>query len=145
MTPDESALLREARNARDASYAPYSRFHVGAALQGADGVAYTGCNVENASYGLTSCAERGAVQAAVVGGCRSFGRLALSTDGPAPVAPCGACRQVLAEFAPELDIVSEAEGEVRRWTLGELLPARFEMEDLRRAGAGPLDDREERT
>lgn len=97
MTLDE--LFQIARQAAAAAYAPYSRFRVGAALLGADGAVYTGCNVENRSFGLTICAERSAVVQGVSRGCRSFTALAISTpDSPVPVGPCGACRQVLSEF-----------------------------------------------
>lgn len=145
MTSDTDGLLERARAARERAYVPYSRYPVGAALEAVDGSVHVGCNVENASYGMTICAERGAVMAAVAAGRRRFRRLALSTLGPEPVSPCGACRQVLAEFAPELMIVSEAGSAVRSWTLDELLPARFALEDLRRAGVGPADDEEECT
>jgi cytidine deaminase len=94
-----------------------------------DGNVYTGCNVENASYGLTVCAERAAVANAVVKGARQYRRLAIVTEGTQVVAPCGACRQVLNEFAPGLQVVSEASGERserREWTLQELLPEPFE-------------------
>jgi cytidine deaminase len=124
----DDALLERARGARERAHAPYSRYRVGAVLEATDGSLYDGCNVENASYPVTLCAERGALSAAVVAGRTTYRRLALSTSGPRAVAPCGACRQALAEFAPELEIVSEAGGEVRRWTLDELLPAQFVLD-----------------
>lgn len=126
------SLLEEARAVRLRAHAPYSSFPVGAALLADDGSVHVGCNVENASYGLTICAERAAVCAAVAAGRTRFRRLALSTARGAPAAPCGACRQVLAEFAPELEVVSEvgsgAEVRQERWLLSELLPARFSLE-----------------
>lgn len=134
---DPETLLARAREAQDRAHAPYSGFKVGAALLAEDGTVHVGCNVENASYGLTQCAERAAVCAAVAAGVNRFAAIAIVTDGVEAVAPCGACRQVLAEFASELSIVSEAEGERREWTLGELLPAPF--------GGAPRERRETTT
>jgi cytidine deaminase len=122
---DLDTLLKEAAGARESAYAPYSGFRVGAALLSGGGTVYTGSNVENASFGLTTCAERVAVFAAVHAGERTLSAVAISTDGPGPVAPCGACRQVLAEFAPDIRVVSEAAGERREWRLGDLLPDPF--------------------
>src|SRR5262245_4602228 len=98
-----AALIKAALDAREQAYAKYSQFPVGAALQTADGRMFVGCNVENASYGLTICAERAAVFAALAAGQRQFARLAIASAGGA--APCGACRQVLSEFASELPIL----------------------------------------
>ena len=123
MSPD--SLLERAAGARRAAYAPYSGFTVGAALLCEDGSVYTGSNVENASLGLTTCAERTAVFAAVHDGHRTFTAVAISTGGPTPAAPCGACRQVLAEFAPDIRVFSEAGGVRREWSLSELHPDPF--------------------
>ncbi len=123
---DLESLIDEARAVAANAYAPYSGFHVGAALLAEDGSVHVGCNVENASYGLTVCAERSAVASAVAQGARRFRAVAIVTDGERPVGPCGACRQVLAQFAPDLVVVSETGGLRKQWTLGELLPVPFE-------------------
>ncbi len=122
------SLLEAALRVRDRAYAPYSGYRVGAALLVADGTVFVGCNVENASLGLTVCAERSAVSAAVAAGHREFRRLAISVEGGDPAAPCGACRQVLGEFSPGLPIVSESDGVCREWSLDALLPERFYLE-----------------
>jgi len=118
-------LIEAARRARDNAYAPYSDFAVGAAVLAADGRVFPGCNVENSSFGLTVCAERNAVAAALVAGCRPTA-VAVVAGGTA-VAPCGACRQVLAEFDPMMPVVlATASGERHEVTsLGALLPGAF--------------------
>jgi cytidine deaminase len=124
-------LISAARSAQARAYAPYSNFRVGAALESIDGEVFTGCNVENASYGLTICAERAAISAAVGAGARRFRRAVVVSDVDPPAAPCGACRQVLAEFG--LDLPIEAVGPQRSvsWRLADLLPAAFGPEQLR--------------
>jgi len=109
------------------AYAPYSRFRVGAALETESGAVFTGCNVENASYGLTICAERGALAAAVAQGHRRFVRLVVTTEDDHAVAPCGACRQVLAEFGTALEVHGIGKKERRRWILQDLIPEVFEL------------------
>lgn len=115
--------------ARARAYAPYSGYRVGAALETDDGRVFEGCNVENASYSVTCCAERVALYSAVAAGARDFRRLVVVAGGPTPH-PCGACRQALSEFAPDdLPITVVADGGKRhRFTLGELLPKPFRME-----------------
>jgi cytidine deaminase len=121
--PDFSSLIQNARQAREAAYAPYSGFSVGAALLGASGRVFLGCNVENISFGLTICAERAAVCAAIAAGEKDFSAIAVIADAPVPVTPCGACRQVLAEFSPSLPVCSaNLEGETYLRSLTELLP-----------------------
>lgn len=128
MTRDWTGLPDIARAAQGRAYAPYSNFHVGCALVGKSGAVYKGCNVENSSYGMAMCAERSAVSAAIVNGEREFTHMLLVTDADAPESPCGACRQVLNEFAPDLEILSlGADGSEQRWTIADLLPAPFEF------------------
>jgi len=118
-----SALVETAIAARSEAHAPYSNFAVGAALKCADGTVFTGCNVENLSFGLTMCAERVAIGAAVVAGHRDFRCIAIVADTDSPISPCGACRQVMAEFNPSLAIISgNLKGRSERFSLAELLP-----------------------
>ena len=122
MKPTE--LIDLARKVRKKAYAPYSRYKVGAALLGKSGTVYTGCNVENASYGHTVCAERTAVLKAVSEGETEFEALALVTKNGG--SPCGACRQVLSEFAPKLTVyIADKNGDYRTTTLSKLLPDSF--------------------
>lgn len=119
-------LVALARKVLPLAYAPYSRYPVAAALVTAEGEVFTGVNVENGSFGLTICAERNAVAAAVSAGRRRFSRLAVVAQGDLPPLPCGACRQVLAEFAPHLQIfVAAGEAAVQEYSLQELLPHAF--------------------
>lgn len=120
-------LLRHAREARKHAYAPYSRFPVGAALLADDGQVFTGCNVENASFSLTHCAERVAVGTAIARGARRFRAVAVvGPEDDAPCPPCGSCRQVLWEFGPDLVVVlPDGEGGAQTVPLRELLPGAF--------------------
>jgi pyrimidine-nucleoside phosphorylase len=132
---DLTSLRAAARGARAEAYARYSGFAVGAAVRTADGRTFTGANVENASYGLTICAERTAVFAAVLAGARSIAAVAVSGPDGVTTAPCGACRQVLAEFAsPGVPVTyARAGGDWADTTIGELLPQAFDPAAL---GAG---------
>jgi cytidine deaminase len=125
-------LIDAARKAREQAYAPYSRFQVGAALEAKDGTVFHGCNVENASYGLCNCAERTAFFAAIAAGYRpgQFKTLAVIGQTDGPIAPCGACRQVMIELGtPELEVVlSNLAGEVEVTSAAALLPGAFYLE-----------------
>jgi cytidine deaminase len=124
---ETNELIQAALDAQQRAYCPYSNFPVGAALRTAGGKIFQGCNVENASYGLTNCAERVAAGAAVAAGEREFTAIAVVSRGG--VSPCGACRQFLAEFSPDLPIVmvdSLDPSKISETTLDKLLPGRFE-------------------
>lgn len=125
-------LIGRAREAMHNAWAPYSEFRVGAAIEAADGRVFVGCNVESASYGLTICAERMALGAAVAAGARSLRRVAVTTEVEPPAAPCGACRQLLAEFGLNLEVIAAGPTSERRWTLAALLPDAFTKESLDR-------------
>ena len=124
----DDLLIAAAVAAKASAYAPYSNFRVGAAIETEDGRIFTGCNVENASYGLTMCAERVAAGAAVAAGSTRFVRIVVATDVDPPSAPCGACRQVLHEFGAEAAVVSVGPNGDRQWRLSELLPAAFDKD-----------------
>lgn len=122
---EQEALLSAAQEVRARAYAPYSDFAVGAALETGDGRVFLGCNVENASYGLTLCAERSAVSAAIAGGHRDFVAIAVAGPDGVTTSPCGACRQVLAEFNPSMQVIYTAPDGPVSTTLAELLPHSF--------------------
>jgi len=122
---DHDALLSAAHAVRENAYAPYSHFAVGAALDTGDGHVFLGCNVENASYGLTMCAERVAIGAAVTAGYRTFSAIAVAGPEGVLTSPCGACRQVLAEFNPEMTVVYTTPHGPATMTVAELLPHSF--------------------
>ncbi|MBP5320055.1 MAG: cytidine deaminase [Kiritimatiellae bacterium] len=130
---ETQALVQAAVEAAGRAYCPYSHFQVGAAVVGDDGKLYTGCNIENASYGLTNCAERTAIFKAVSAGCRAIRALAVAGGTPdQPATPCGACRQVMAEFGKaDLPVsITDRDGKtVRTLPLGELLPLAFSLHD----------------
>ncbi|QDU18368.1 cytidine deaminase [Urbifossiella limnaea] len=129
MTADP--LVAAAAIARSRAFAPYSKFQVGAALETADGAIVMGCNVESASYGLTMCAERTAIFKGVSEGLRRFVKVAVVTDTDAPTPPCGACRQLLWEFAPDaVVLLANLKGDVLKFTVRELLPAAFDAGQL---------------
>lgn len=131
---DAKELMKMAIEVRQNAYAPYSHFAVGAALLAESGKVYTGCNIENASYGLTCCAERNAIFAAVGAGERRFKMLAVAADSPEPVAPCGACRQVIAEFGIPLVVMGNLKEATKTMTAEELLPYGFGQESMNNKG-----------
>ncbi|NII11569.1 cytidine deaminase [Oleiagrimonas sp. C23AA] len=131
---EKADLVQRARAARERAYAPYSRFKVGAALLTHDGRVFDGCNVENAAYGLCNCAERTALFSAIAAGCQpgDFTHIAVIADTDAPVSPCGACRQVLAELGgAELTVtLANLHGDEQSTTAGALLPGAFDAASL---------------
>ena len=126
----DKELIETARKYRENSYSPYSHFKVGAAVLTKDGKVYGGCNIENSSYGLTNCAERTAIFKAVSEGEREFAALAVIADTDGPCSPCGACRQVIADFRIPRIIMANLRGEVKVVTLSELLPFAFSDKDI---------------
>lgn len=134
MTPSNSAhddsLIERAREASKHAHAPYSSFKVGAAIQAGDQT-FVGCNVENASYGLTLCAERNAVAAAIVAGAPKMDVIVVYTDTDGPTAPCGACRQVLHEFAPQIRVIMASRNGCQQRNLSDLLPMAFDLTEKR--------------
>jgi cytidine deaminase len=124
-------LIAAALAVRENAFAPFSRFQVGAAIEDADGDVYTGCNVENATYGLTICAERAAVFHAISEGARKFKRIAVAADTEVLTPPCGACRQILWEFCGDIEIVLvNPRGKIETWRLKELFPKPFDVSYL---------------
>ena len=128
----KNQIIEEAKKAREKAYIPYSRFGVGAALLGADGTIYHGCNIENAAYSMCNCAERTALFSAMAQGVTEFKTLAVVADTDRPVSPCGACRQVISELCDEdmPVILTNLKGDVLELTVKELLPGAFSPEDL---------------
>ena len=128
------SLIDAAREVRENAYAPYSHFKVGAALRGRSGRVYQGCNVENVAYPEGTCAEAGAIAAMIAAGETEITEIAVIADSPAPVPPCGGCRQKLAEFGRDDTPVTLAtvDGKTLETTVGELLPGRFEVGHMER-------------
>lgn len=126
---DNIELMNKAKKAAENAYAPYSKFKVGACIRTPDGKTFTGCNFENSSFGLTICAERNAVGSAVVNGETKMSAIAIYSPNQENCLPCGACRQVLHEFRAEngIDVITEADGELKIYKLDELLPGGFDL------------------
>jgi cytidine deaminase len=129
---DKNQLIQEAKVAMEMAYVPYSKFQVGAALLTKDGKVYKGCNIENAAYSMTNCAERTALFKAVSEGDKEFAAIAVVADTNRPVPPCGACRQVISELCdPQMKVyLTNLHGEIQELTVKELLPGAFSPEDL---------------
>ena len=134
MTVEPKQLIDEAIAASKQAHVPYSHFHVGAALLTTDGKIYRGCNIENASYGLTNCAERTAIFKAVSEGDKQFSAIAVVGDTDGPISPCGACRQVLAEFCDNHTqiILANLKGDFVITNINEILPGYFPSKDLQK-------------
>lgn len=131
MKHTDQELIDAAVDVRTRAFAPYSNFKVGAAVETDEGVIYTGCNVEAASYGLTNCAERVAIQKAVSDGGRKFARLAVVVDTEVLTAPCGACRQIIWEFCGDVPVIlSNLDGKTETIQMSELLPRAFDSKFL---------------
>jgi cytidine deaminase len=130
--PGAERLVEAARSARERAHAPFSTFRVGAALETEDGTIVTGCNIENATYGLTLCAERVAMFKAISEGHRRFTRVAVVADTEAPASPCGPCRQILWEFGGDLEVIlANLREEKGRYRLADLLPLPFDVRTLK--------------
>lgn len=130
MTRDPSSILAAAVAARRGAYAPYSHFFVGAALLGRDGRMFTGANIENASLGLSMCAERVALFTAIAAGVRTFEAIAIAGPDGVTTLPCGACRQALHEFQQQLRVIYHEQGQVKMTSLMQLLPEPFTAQAL---------------
>ncbi|WP_213422930.1 cytidine deaminase [Bhargavaea massiliensis] len=132
---DKQQLMERAKTARELAYVPYSKFQVGAALLTEDGEVFGGCNIENSAYSMANCAERTAFFKAISEGHRAFTALAVVADTPGPVSPCGACRQVIAEFCDgDMPVyLTNLQGDVMETTVSQLLPGAFKAEDMENA------------
>ena len=124
----KNELIKRAKAAKENAYAPYSQFRVGAAILTGEGNYYTGCNIENASYGLACCAERVALYTAIANGELNFSAIAIISDSEEYIPPCGACRQVMIEFSPDMQVImANNQGEHQTKTAAELLPGAFAL------------------
>lgn len=147
LTENQNVELRESATAAGRrAYCPYSRFPVGAAVLTKSGLIIPGCNVENASYGLTICAERNAIFSAVATGEPEIVAVGIYTPTPIPTAPCGPCRQVIYEFGKEIEVISFCDGgKSSSWKIEELLPSAFGPRDLGETGEAAHDEQLSRT
>ena len=129
----QDILIKKANDMLDYAYVPYSNFPVGASILSKTGEIYTGCNVENSSYGLSNCAERTAIFKAVSEGSQEFEKMVVTGGTDGPISPCGACRQVISEFcSPDMPVIlTNVKGNIKETTVGELLPGAFTPEDLK--------------